>query len=373
MRAEAVTPAGALAEIRAPFLEAGAVSVEPPVIQPLNQLLDLAGEAMRARLFIVQDEGGREACLRPDFTVPVARLHCESQASAGRYVYEGKAFRVAPSRDSALHPEEFVQIGLEAYGEPGDPQADAALAGLAWRAASAGGRTDLSIRLGDIALFGAFLEALNTPAATAAKLKRALARPKALRAELDRAQQRTEREDDQDIAALLALPEKEMAAGVEALWRRDGLEAVGGRTSAEVASRLVRRSEAASAPKLTVDQAERVKAFLAIDNAPDKAIAAVAALASGETLGVALGGWRERVAALIAQGVPADRMRFAPGFGRAFGYYDGFLFEIASAALPADAPISAGGRYDGLLAQIGGPAQTAVGCIVRPARAWSGQ
>ena len=78
MRAEAPTPAAVLQAIREPFLAAGAQAVDPPVIQPLNLLLDLAGEAMRTRLFIVQDAGGREACLRPDFTVPVARLHLDA-------------------------------------------------------------------------------------------------------------------------------------------------------------------------------------------------------------------------------------------------------------------------------------------------------
>ena len=59
-------------------------------------------------------------------------------------------------------------------------------------------------------------------------------------------------------------------------------------------------------------------------------------------------------------------------FGRAFGYYDGFVFEVRSAALDAERPVSAGGRYDGLMTRLGGKARTgAVGCMVRPWRAWS--
>ena len=66
-------------------------------------------------------------------------------------------------------------------------------------------------------------------------------------------------------------------------------------------------------------------------------------------------------------------MRFATAFGRDFGYYDGMLFEVRSAALPEDQPVAAGGRYDGLPARLGARGATgAVGCMVRPARAWSG-
>ena len=99
MRLEGAVPPEILAAIRAPFLAEGARPLDAPVIQPLGLFLDLAGEALRERLFIVQAAGGEEACLRPDFTVAVARQHLERGAAAGRYAYEGPAFRSAPDGD----------------------------------------------------------------------------------------------------------------------------------------------------------------------------------------------------------------------------------------------------------------------------------
>ncbi|WP_175582097.1 ATP phosphoribosyltransferase regulatory subunit, partial [Caulobacter sp. SSI4214] len=97
MRLERSIPAAALDAIRAPLLAAGATPVDAPVLQPLGLLLDLAGEAMRSRLFVVSGDGGEEACLRPDFTVAVAREHfADGAGEPGRCFYEGKAFRVAP-------------------------------------------------------------------------------------------------------------------------------------------------------------------------------------------------------------------------------------------------------------------------------------
>src|SRR5271154_5031865 len=95
MSVEAAVPAQVLAAIRAPFAALGAAPIDPPVIQPLSLLLDLAGEAMRARLLVVQGEGEAELCLRPDFTIPVTRLHIDAGEGRKRYVYEGKAFRAA--------------------------------------------------------------------------------------------------------------------------------------------------------------------------------------------------------------------------------------------------------------------------------------
>ena len=65
-------------------------------------------------------------------------------------------------------------------------------------------------------------------------------------------------------------------------------------------------------------------------------------------------------------------MTFDAGFGRVFSYYDGFLFEVISPAVGLDSPVAAGGRYDSLLGRLSGVAASAVGCMVRPARAWVG-
>ena len=69
----------------------------------------------------------------------------------------------------------------------------------------------------------------------------------------------------------------------------------------------------------------------------------------------------------------AERMMLATAFARPFSYYDGVFFEVVSAALGAEAPVAAGGRYDGLPARLGSPRATgAVGCMVRPDRAFGG-
>ncbi|MDB5431524.1 MAG: phosphoribosyltransferase regulatory subunit [Caulobacter sp.] len=375
MRLEpAVTP-DALAAIRAPFAAAGAAPVDVPVIQPLSLLLDLAGEAMRARLFVVQGEGMSEAALRPDFTIPVARAHLESGAAGGRYLYEGKAFRVAPRGSGRA--EEFLQLGVEAFEAGDKPAADAEIAVLAWRAAVAGGRSDLSLRLGDVSLFAAFVDSLGLDKAAAARLKRAFSRPRILWAELDQASKGgAPVAPASRLPTLLAsLPKAEAAAALQELWTLAGIEPVGGRTPAEIVHRLVEKARAAEAPGLTEAQADPIRRFLAVSGPPAKALEAVAALAGSARSGLdaALNDWTRRLAALTEGGVPADRMTLSTAFGRSFGYYDGVLFEVRSEALGDDRPVAAGGRYDGLLPRLGGKgASGAVGCMVRPARAVAG-
>jgi ATP phosphoribosyltransferase regulatory subunit len=381
MRLERSLPVEALAAIRAPFLAAGATPTDAPVLQPLGLLLDLAGEAMRSRLFVVTGDAGEEACLRPDFTVAIARAHLEGGADQGRYLYEGKAFRVAPRGSDRA--EEFLQIGVEAFEAKHptwDPvTADAEIAALAWASAAAGGRSDLTLLLGDVGLFAAFVDSLGLTPPLGARLKRAFTKPRQLKIELEGgplALGQAMGEEKGRIAALLAgLPEAEASAVLQELWSLAGIEPVGGRRPAEIAHRLVERAQAAKAGALSAGEVEAVRAFLAVSDRPGAALDAISALGGSRraALDVALDGWRRRLAGMVSRGAPEDRMVLTAAFGRAFGYYDGFLFEVRSDALGEDRPVAAGGRYDGLPARLGSTTKTgAVGCMVRPARAYAG-
>lgn len=376
MKLEGAVPSRVLDTIRAPFLAAGGARLEAPIVQPLSLFLDLAGEAMRERLFIVQSPTGEEACLRPDFTILAAKAHLESGAATGRYRYEGHAFRVAPPGSGRA--EEFLQIGLEAF-EAGDAaQADASMAAIAWQAAVAGGREDLTLLLGDVGLFSALIDSLGLAPALAARIRRSFASPRRLRAEIAsaRSEEAPRSSDGGRLASLLAgLAEDEAAMVLSEIWSLAGIEPVGGRSAASIAHRLAEKAASAAAPRLTPEQADAISTYLAIADAPRPALEAVSRLpiAHPQALAEAIGAWERRLAALEQLGAPSDRLRLSTAFGRALGYYDGMLFEIRSEALGAEAPVAAGGRYDSLPARLGGGTTVgAVGCVVRPGRAWVG-
>ncbi|HEX2817963.1 MAG TPA: ATP phosphoribosyltransferase regulatory subunit, partial [Phenylobacterium sp.] len=173
------------------------------------------------------------------------------------------------------------------------------------------------------------------------------------------------------LAAMLSgLSEPQAAAMLEEVWALAGVEPVGGRGPGEIAARLVRRAEAAQAPALTEIQADAIRAFMAISEAPTAGLKKVRTLTgNARALDATFADWDARLAKLSE--IPADRMRFSPALGHAFDYYDGLTFEVRSDALGADRPVASGGRYDGLLSRLGGADARAVGCVVRPWRAFS--
>jgi ATP phosphoribosyltransferase regulatory subunit len=375
MRIEGPVSPEVLEAIRSPFLQAGGRPLDTPIVQPLGLLLDLAGEALRERLFVVSSDGGEEACLRPDFTVPALLAHMASGAPVGRYFYEGHAFRVAPA--GTKRAEEFLQIGLEAFETGDSVEADAEIAALAWRAAAAGGRSDLTLLLGDAGLFAAFVDALKVDPVKAARLKRAFPNTRRLAMELEDATGPIPNNDGGGrLDRLLAgLDEAEATAVLDEIWTLAGIEPVGGRPPADIVHRLAHRARGANGPPLDAGRQDLIVRFLAVEGQPQAAVAAIGALAGWDrpVLDGALRDWDRRLAAFESRGIPTDVLRFSAAFGRAFGYYDGPLFEVRSAALGEEQPVAAGGRYNGLPARLGAPNDSgAVGCMVRPARAWIG-
>lgn len=369
MTAEPAPPSAVLAAIRAP-LQPAAEPVDPPILQPLALLLDLLGEAMRPRLLAAAGEGVEDACLRPDFTVAVAREHLARGAREGRYFYEGPAFRAAPPGSD--RPREFLQLGVERIGGVGGEREDAEVASAAFRAAEAGGRRDLTLVMGELGLFDAFCAGLGVAAAVRARLRRRLGAGEAFQAELQRAPSQAA-EAGKLASVLAALPAPEAAAVLEELWTMAGITPVGGRPASEIAARLAERAQPGEG--VSPAQAALIGRWTEIGGEPLAAIAQAMVLArrAGVDLHKDLEGCARRVAALATAGVGLESMRLDFGWGRPFGYYDGFLFEVRSEALPMDAPVAAGGRYDGLLGRLQpGADSSAVGCMVRPGRAWAG-
>src|SRR5258707_4446077 len=62
----------------AAFARAGYTRVSPAILQPAEPFFDLSGEDMRRHMYLVTDTAGREFCLRPDPSIPVARGYLAS-------------------------------------------------------------------------------------------------------------------------------------------------------------------------------------------------------------------------------------------------------------------------------------------------------
>ena len=336
------------------FGDAGYARVEPAILQPLEPFLDLSGEDIRRRMFVTQDGEGRDWCLRPEYTIPVAIQHLENATNGdGAYCYAGPVFRLRSGEAG-----EFAQAGLESFGRGDRAAADAEIMGLTIEAVAGLGLAAPVIRMGDAAILNAFLDGLDVPSAARRRLFRAVARADAdPLASLETPDVATSGAHAGLIAALEGQDPKAAKAFVEDVLSIAGISNVGGRSARDIAERFL--AKAAEKDQGVSDHARQVLAgIFAISGDPDSASGAMRELASGAgiDIGHVIDALDERIGFLAARGVDLDAIAFSTSFARNLDYYTGFVFELADPARPDSKPVAGGGRYDNLLQRLGASA-----------------
>ena len=345
------------------FLAAGFVRLEPPVLQPASVFLDMSGEDIRGRLYLTSDASGAELCLRPDYTVPVCLAYLGS-AEAGRqaqYAYLGPVFRARAGQSG-----EMTQTGLESYGRQDVEAADAEILALALEAAELAGAGPLKVRLGDARLFDSALAALALPDVWLRRMRRGLARGRALETILGGNGQGALAQSGV-LAALESADHAGAKALVEDLLAIAGIAAVGGRSAGEIADRFLEQAAARSQAHVSAEQQAVLRRFLAISGDPDSASRQLRQLAADARLdfGGALDSFDQRTGFLAARGMRIEEFAFSAAFVRDLDYYTGFVFEAVDAARPDAKPAVGGGRYDGLARRLGAASDVpAVGAAV---------
>ncbi len=340
------------ADLAAYFARSSTEAVDIPILLPADPFLDMAGEDLRSRIFLTENENGDSLCLRPEFTIPVCRTHIAlNAATPKRYSYVGEVFRQRREGGTSFH-----QAGIEDLGGDNEPASDArslsdALSAVRQAAPKAG----LQVLLGDQSVFEAVLAALGLPRGWQKKLARAFGNAEQLRLALqDLSSPRSgnavperlrQLVDEQGEDALIDALAQEMQVA--------GISPAAGRTPVEIARRLMEKQQLAA-----VQLADRVlnalKVFLSIRVPLDEAHARLTDFAreNGLDLGSALQGFGKRVEEMHAIGIDAGIVTYDAAFGRPLDYYTGLVYEITSSDADCGV-IVGGGRYDRLLTMLG--------------------
>ncbi|WIY26342.1 ATP phosphoribosyltransferase regulatory subunit [Parasedimentitalea psychrophila] len=340
------------AQLLADFENAGALVVDPPLLQPAGLLLDLYGEDIRARAYVTSDGLRGEQMLRPDFTVPVVQMHMRDGAEPARYTYAGEVFR--RQEHDPDRANEYVQVGYEIFDRDNSAAADAevfalmanSVAGLGLRAAT-----------GDIGILMAAVEGLKTTARRKAALMRHIWRPRRFRALLDRFAHRVP--VPQSRQALLSTEGVLTDADVE----------IGKRSRAEIDERIAALREDAVAPPIAENELLALETLMAVRETVPYALEQMRDIAVDlPSISAALDRLEARSVALAARGVDVQHLDFEVSYGRtSMEYYDGFVFGFYAETRPDLPPIASGGRYDALTRQLGQGAEIpAVGAVLRP-------
>jgi histidyl-tRNA synthetase len=278
----------------------GFVEYDGPPLEPLDLYVRKSGEEIVGQLYRFTDQGGREVALRPEMTPTFARM---VGARAGglpkpiRWFSIPQLFRYERPQKGRLR--EHFQLNLDIVGEAGDlADAEVIAAGLDILVEFGLGAEDVVARISDRRLLGGILEALGVPEAGHGDAFAAI--------------DKIERESEEWVRERLVAAGTDEAAAGRILALRDA-------ELADLVSEYGSRAEVRGA---------------------------------GERL--------QRVFDHLGAAGLGEFLAFDPSLVRGLAYYTGTVFELWDRRKEFRA-ICGGGRYDGLLAAVGGPDLPALG------------
>jgi ATP phosphoribosyltransferase regulatory subunit len=341
------------------FAARGYVREEPAVLQPAEIFLDRSGEEIRRRTFTLMDPSGRELCLRPDLTIPICRQAVlDKRSLPARIAYNGLVFRHQPGEPH--RPTQFFQAGVELLGLEDRAAGETEILSLAVEALRVCGLTDFSLRIGDLALFGALVDALALPAQWRSRLKRHFWRAGYVESLLYWL-------GHGDGAAKLPGTRAE----IETLLDRQSDAPQAGRTREQIVARALDRAAQAASLRLDVKLADAIAQLLDISGPAAEALANIRALlkTAGINLDLQLAAMDARLATLRSLGLDPAQVQFTAHFGRNMEYYTGFVFELWARDKEGPVQVAGGGRYDSMMEMLGAKKPvSAIGCAIRTER-----
>lgn len=279
--------------VRRCFLSCGYREVSPAGLEFYDTFAQGVGAHSQQEMVKTFDSQGRILVMRPEYTIPIARLAGSKLAQEAlplRLCYLGTAY-ANPSLKSARKRAEFTQGGVELMGLSG-AQADAEVVMLALDAMRAAGLEDYMIEIGQVDFFKGLMEEAGLDAATTETVRGYV--------------------EEKNMLAIELLLRGSGAAEAVISRIRELPMLFGGSEVFERAGKLTTCSRC-------IEALENLRAVYDI----------LCACGYGEHVSIDL------------------------GMVHAIGYYTGMIFRGISPFFGQ--PLISGGRYDGLLAEFGRP------------------
>lgn len=269
--------------------------VETPVVELADTLVAAMAGSDETRAFRLFDADGELLALRPEMTVPIARLVATRIGTGAprRLRYVSDVFREQASLRG--QSRQFTQIGLELVGETG-PSADAEVITVLTSMLRASGLPEFTVGYGTVAVWRALTRAAGM--------------------------------GDEWEAEVMAAAHERNIAGIDVLAGAEGV------------------------PDAARDALRSVPRIRGGIEAIDACSKATAGLGTDESLAEMRAIWR-----LLEASGAADSVTVDFGIMRSFDYYTGMVLEVYAPGIGL--PLGGGGRYDDVLAEFGSPAAAA--------------
>ena len=345
------------------FEKTGSIHVEIPTLLQSDLLLDLYGEELNSRTYILSDPVKGNLMLRPDFTVPIVQMHIKSNEEKAQYCYSGKVWRKQDHLSS--RPSEYLQVGIECFGGNNIAKEDAKLFSIINKAV---GLTHLKIVTGDLGVLRSAINGVDINSRCKNALLRQLWRPKRFLQVLKYFSNSTSYLNDEKRHIIDLLNSGKLMKKLNIYNPIIGL-----RTKKDIIDRVFELSNDIEYNQLKSSDVNLLENLLKISCSLNEASKNIKNLTySHEYLKRSAILLENRLDFLAQLEIDVKKIDFEVSFGRtSMEYYDGFVFEMGPINKVSSIPFAQGGRYNELtriLSDLEGHEKSpcSVGAIIRP-------
>lgn len=364
------------------FRAFGYTPIETPMLAYSELFLRKSGEDIISRMYDFQHRNHR-LCLRPEMTASVIRAYVEQLQGRKplpvRLCYAGSVFRYEEPEFAVSR--QFTQVGVELIGVE-SAAGDAEAIYVAYNGLKQLGLDNARLVLGYIRVLANFLAQMGIEGQMRNFLMLNLERLRSESVETFIAridelypgfQHQYDTLPDDDlyfdgvgetrlIDVLKQMTETEARSAVIDFLRSLNISIDSNRDETEIIDRLlvkIRRER--ELPKLR-HAVEFMQALSGLSGQPDQVIADAEYLLGSYRVDVnILQPLRETLAALEEHAIDAASITLDLGLSRNLQFYTGTVFELHHESLGTDKPLCGGGRYNDLVAMLGGRSTPATG------------
>lgn len=345
-----------------------------PILEYTELFSSKSGEDIISKMFAFQFRG-RDICLRPEFTAPIAKYyihHGKSLPLPQRYSYDGPVFRY--ERPGAGRYREFTQLGVELIGPLGS-LADAEVIALAEAGLEHIGLTNYKLQIGHLKAVTELLRPFElnkrcTDFVLASMQD--LAKPeRGLNYVLDRIDELFGSSDSQLPEVIISEPDNTLAI-IRVLLDEMQVRVGAGRDPEEIAERILAKLSASQQGPKIREAIMMINELREIQGSPPYVFRDLRSFLIGREIDTSVVDELEQLIELLScYGLDASKTCINLGLGRGLQYYTGVVFELYADVLGTESQICGGGRYDELIGLLsGGPTLPACGFAYGIERLW---
>ena len=318
--------------------------IDLPSVIDANHIVQRSGENFRKFIFSFTDQNGSELCLRPDLTIVSCLRYLENNLKGKEKIfYSGQAYRKSQNKKDSIIRN---QIGFEILGSKDEKNDDKEIINTSLKSLQNIKYSSGTLTIGNVEIFNLLISKLDIPKRWKLRLARHFWREEYFNDLLKRL------ETNSDVDPTIVEIDKKRYVK---MLKEDLSNIVAGRTINEILKRFDQKIKDPRRASKGKNVSKIIKDFLKIKCPINKAAIELNKFFKKNKINLAVD---QKYFPISNNKVSKLNVVFSASFGRQLEYYTGMVFKIDIKSKNSLKNIINGGRYDGLISDLGSKKQT---------------